>query len=105
MERFAKLATQALNQVLESPIQVTDLEVPPDPQLGDFAFPCFKLAKLFRKAPAQVAQHLVSELNQKQAIPSGMSVQAVGPYVNFLAPPATVRRISRSERRIDHHQR
>ena len=90
MERFAKLATQALNQVLESPIQVTDLEVPPDPRLGDFAFPCFKLAKQFRKSPPQVAQQITSELEQKKAVPAGLSVKAVGPYVNFIAPPETV---------------
>ena len=89
MERFAKLAALALNQILESPIAVTDLEVPPDPQLGDFAFPCFKLAKQFRKAPPQVAQQLVSEIEQKKIIPEGMSVKAVGPYVNFIAPPET----------------
>lgn len=86
MERFARLAAQALNQVLESPIQPQDLETPPDPKLGDFAFPCFKLAKLFRKGPPQVAQQLVAELQAKGAVPAGLQVAAVGPYVNFTVP-------------------
>ncbi len=90
MERFAKLATQALNQVLESPIQVTDLEIPPDSKLGDFAFPCFKLSKQFKKSPAQVSQQIVSDLNTKEAIPQGFSVASVGPYVNFTVPPQNV---------------
>ncbi|MBC7691702.1 MAG: arginine--tRNA ligase [Methylotenera sp.] len=90
MERFAKLAVQALNQVLEKPIDTADLEVPKDPKLGDFAFPCFKLAKEFRKAPAQVATQMVADLHAKQALPAGIEVSATGPYVNFLAPQKEV---------------
>lgn len=86
MERFAKLAAQALNQVLETPIQAADLETPPDPKLGDFGFPCFKLAKQFRKGPPQVAQQLVADLKAKGALPSDLQVAAVGPYVNFTVP-------------------
>ena len=26
------------------------LEIPPKPEMGDFAFPCFRLAKVYRKA-------------------------------------------------------
>jgi arginyl-tRNA synthetase len=90
MERFAKLATQALNLVLESPIQLTDLEIPPDPKLGDFAFPCFRLAKQFKKSPAQVAQQIVADLQTKNAVPSGLQVHVAGPYVNFTVPPQDV---------------
>ncbi len=73
MERFAKLAAQALNTVLETPVQPQDLEIPPDPKLGDFAFPCFKLAKQFRKGPPQVAQSLVADLQAKGSVPTGRS--------------------------------
>jgi len=90
MERFAQLAAQAMNQVLESPIEAHDLETPPDPKLGDFGFPCFKLAKLFRKSPPQVAQRLVAELTAKNAVPKTLSAQAVGPYVNFTVAPEEV---------------
>lgn len=90
MERFARLAAQALNQVLESPIEASDLETPPDPKMGDFGFPCFKLAKQFRKSPPQVAQALTSEIiskyGAKGALPEGLTVAAVGPYVNFTVP-------------------
>jgi arginyl-tRNA synthetase len=86
MERYAKLAVQALNQVLEVPVSTMALETPPDQKLGDFAFPCFKLAKQYRKAPPQVAQQLVAELQAKRAIPAGLQAFATGPYVNFLAP-------------------
>ncbi|MCM2323640.1 MAG: arginine--tRNA ligase [Oligoflexia bacterium] len=86
MERFAKLAARALNQVLETPIQPSDLETPPDPKMGDFGFPCFRLAKQFKKGPPQVAQQLVAELKAKNALPQDLTVAAVGPYVNFTVP-------------------
>ena len=90
MERFGKLAAECLNHVLASPIQVGDLEVPPDPTLGDFGFPCFKLAKEFRKSPPQVAQQLVADIQSKGVLPRNLSVAAVGPYVNFTAAPEVV---------------
>ena len=31
------------------------LETPADSKMGDYAFPCFKLAKIFRKAPQMIA--------------------------------------------------
>ena len=34
------------------------LEIPPKSEMGDFAFPCFKLAKVFRKAPPMIALDL-----------------------------------------------
>ncbi len=91
MERYAKQAAHALNQVLPAygiePLQASDLETPPDPKLGDFGFPCFKLAKPLRKAPPQVAAQIVEELKAKGAVPQGLEVAAVGPYVNFTVPP------------------
>jgi arginyl-tRNA synthetase len=95
MERYAKLAAQALNQVLPhlspevatAPLQASDLETPPDPKLGDFGFPCFKLAKPLRKGPPQVATMIVEEMKAKGAMPPGLDVAAVGPYVNFTVPP------------------
>ncbi|MBR6006865.1 MAG: arginine--tRNA ligase, partial [Clostridia bacterium] len=34
------------------------LETPPNPEIGDFALPCFKLAKTLRKAPPALAAEL-----------------------------------------------
>ena len=31
------------------------LEVPPDPAMGDYAFPCFKLSKALRMGPPMIA--------------------------------------------------
>ena len=83
MERFADLAAQSLNTVLEPAITPGDLEIPPDPGLGDFAFPCFKLAKQFRKAPPQVAQEIVKQIKGKNSTPKSLEIYSTGPYVNF----------------------
>ena len=39
--------------------QVADLlETPPNPDMGDYALPCFTLAKTMRKAPNLIAEEL-----------------------------------------------
>ena len=56
------------------------LEVPPDLEMGDFSFPCFILAKEWKKNPAEIAE----ELKDKLKIPKGIrEVEAKGPYLNF----------------------
>src|SRR3954464_14154855 len=87
MERFAKLAAQALNQVLESPISASDLELPPDPKMGDFGFPCFRLAKEYKKGPPQVAAQIAGEIQAAGKLPPEITAAAVGPYVNFTVKP------------------
>jgi len=56
------------------------LEIPPQESLGDFAFPCFPLARTFRKNPAAIAL----ELRQKMATPPYIGrIEAVSGYLNF----------------------
>ena len=56
------------------------LEVPPSVQSGDYAFPCFPLAKILRKAPQAVAAELAAAF---QPTPLVKEARASGPYVNF----------------------
>lgn len=97
MERFAQAAALALTQVLAEHgaplIQAQDLEIPPDPTLGDFGFPCFKWAKTLRLAPALVAKSLAEKIQSLTAadkLPPEITVSAVGPYVNFSLTPTAV---------------
>ncbi|MCZ6472058.1 MAG: arginine--tRNA ligase, partial [SAR324 cluster bacterium] len=60
------------------------IETPPDPEMGDYAFPCFALAKVMRKAPPAIALELAEKLAPAaQAQPLLMGVEAAGPYLNF----------------------
>ncbi len=61
------------------------LEVPPDPILGDFAFPCFSLAKTLKKAPNQIASALASKVKPTAFI---SEIKASGPYLNFFVNKA-----------------
>ena len=56
------------------------IEVPPNKDMGDFAFPCFKLAKLFRKAPNMIAAELSEKIEAKGVI---SNVTPLGGYINF----------------------
>ncbi len=56
------------------------LEVPPDPKLGDYAFPCFSLAKQLRKSPDAIASELAEKIKVQQPF---RAVKSNGPYVNF----------------------
>ncbi|MBI4639928.1 MAG: arginine--tRNA ligase [Candidatus Tectomicrobia bacterium] len=56
------------------------LEIPPNIDMGDYAFPCFTLAKQFRKNPVAIAQELSEKIAVKGAI---LRVANAGPYLNF----------------------
>lgn len=62
------------NDVLEA------VEIPPDKAMGDYAYPCFRLAKVLRKAPPLIA----ADLAEKIQLPSFVKeVKVVGAYLNF----------------------
>lgn len=54
------------------------LEVPPSANMGDIAFPCFILAKQFRKAPQAVAETIAEAFTDRF-----IHAEAAGPYVNL----------------------
>lgn len=63
-----------------SPEQVQQMvEIPKNSQLGDFAFPTFRLAKQLHQAPVEIAQNLAKDVDSSQFT----QVCAQGPYVNF----------------------
>lgn len=58
------------------------LETPPNPDMGDVAFPCFKLAKTMRKAPNMIAASLAPALGEINGI---SRIEPMGGYINFFA--------------------
>ena len=55
------------------------LEVPPDKQMGDYAFPCFRLSKALRKAPPVIA----AELKAAFDAPNLARAENVNGYLNL----------------------
>ncbi len=58
------------------------IEIPPQSDMGDFAFPCFILAKTMHKAPQMIATDIASDSAFESVKWLDKAVN-VGPYVNF----------------------
>ena len=56
------------------------LETPPNDELGDFALPCFVLAKKLRRSPKQIAEELASKLEAREEF---AKLEANSGYLNI----------------------
>lgn len=56
------------------------LALPPNTEMGDFALPCFKFAKVLRKSPVAIAEELKNALAPDDTI---AEISAVNGYLNF----------------------
>lgn len=56
------------------------IEVPADSKMGDYAFPCFKLAKVLRKAPPLIAASIADAIRDADIFDK---VEQVNAYVNM----------------------
>lgn len=59
---------------------ISMVEVPTDTKMGDYAFPCFKLAKTLRKAPPLIAKDIAAKLADNKTFEK---VENVNAYVNM----------------------
>jgi len=75
-----ELVVNALKEVVSlSEEEISDLlETPPNPKLGDYAFPCFTLARKQNKNPKDLAIDIAKKFARKE-----FAVDSLGPYVNF----------------------
>ncbi len=73
-KKIAKVVDLGENELQEY------VEVPPNPEMGDYAFPCFKLAKTLKKAPPEIASDLKEKIEVGDEI---ASVEIAGGYLNF----------------------
>ena len=62
---------------------LSGLATPPDRKMGDIAFPCFKLAKVMRKAPPVIADELLKKIEENTLPDVIDKVVSVGGYLNF----------------------
>ena len=88
MQKFKKIVSEKSLEAIktafpEAVISVDDLagmlEYPPDTTMGDLALPCFKLSKVLRRSPVQIAQ-IVAE---KLCDPAIKKAEAVNGYLNI----------------------
>ena len=74
---FKKEIIKLLKKEVKGGIELT---TPPNPDMGDFAFPCFVLAKKLKKSPVDIAYDLSQKLKKTDNIEE---IKAIGPYLNF----------------------
>lgn len=77
---YKQFIGESIGKVVDIPGLAAMLETPPDPTLGDYAFPCFKLAKVLKKAPAAIAQDIADKIHPPAWI---QKVEVTGGYLNF----------------------
>ena len=80
-EKIAKCAELDTNEIKGY------IEVPPNEDMGDYAFPCFKLAKALRKAPPAIAAELKEKIEADENIEK---IEIVGGYLNFYVNKMTL---------------
>lgn len=71
----------------EAKAENIELEIPPSPEMGDYAFPCFPLAKTYKKSPNEIALGLSKKLKKDKFIDE---VKVAGPYLNFFINKKTL---------------
>ncbi len=70
------------------------IEIPKEEKMGDYAFPCFKLAKILKKAPPMIAAEIKERLEIDNEVFE--KVEMVGGYLNFyIAPKAFIETVSK----------
>ena len=85
------LTTEYKNEVWDS-LEITGLiEQPPNPELGDYALPCFSFSKILRRSPSVIASELADRLQKHLLLNAPFThIQARGPYLNFTVSAAAV---------------
>ena len=61
------------------------IEIPPNPDMGDYTFPCFRLAKELKKAPPMIAQEIREKLDFENNKECDFieKIEVVGGYLNI----------------------
>jgi len=79
-QEVVKLIVAAIdNKAFDSQL-IAGLIETPQQDFGDYAFPCFVLAKTFKQAPQQIASDLADKIPLSKTI---SKVEAAGPYLNI----------------------
>ncbi|MDO5708079.1 MAG: arginine--tRNA ligase [Andreesenia angusta] len=58
----------------------SSIEIPPNFEMGDYALPCFKFAKVLRNAPNRIAEDIVTKLGSLEGFDR---IENVNGYINF----------------------
>ncbi|MDK8277015.1 MAG: arginine--tRNA ligase [Peptoniphilus duerdenii] len=77
-EEIAKILSDKIESMTKEDI-LMQIEIPPSYEMGDYAFPVFSLAKIFRKNPNMIAEEMASSIKSEYF----EKVESKGAYINF----------------------
>ena len=78
-EEIAKAIAKVLNTNYEE--LIISIEIPKQKEQGDYAFPCFRLAKTLKKSPQMIAEDINSKIEFEKGLID--KTEVVGGYLNF----------------------
>lgn len=82
MVNYTKLIAEKISwavQISKTEIE-SYIEIPPQSDMGDFAFPCFKLAKTLKKSPVMIAGEIKDKIDTDEYIEK---IEEKSGYLNF----------------------
>ena len=83
MIQFKEKIADAISKVTEIEKQEIEgyIEIPKDDKNGDYAFPCFRLAKTMKKSPQAIAEEIKEKISIDDKIIE--KIEVLGGYINF----------------------
>ena len=82
MKKFKQIIAEQISKTININEKELEsyIETPKDSKNGDYAFPCFRLAKELRKAPPAIANEIKEKIETVEEIEK---IEVVGGYLNF----------------------
>lgn len=82
MINYNKLIAEKIAKVTEIETKELEqyIEIPPQSDMGDFAFPCFRLAKVLKKSPVVIASEIKDKIETDEYI---SKIEEKSGYLNF----------------------
>ncbi len=88
-EVIAKLIENAIENSEINTQEIKEyIEIPKEESNGDYAFPCFKLAKVLRQAPNQIAENLKNNIITDGTVID--KIESVSGYLNFFVDKSQI---------------
>lgn len=84
---YRKIISDLIEEIIGMNVY-DSIEIPPDKNMGDLAFPCFKLAKELRKSPQIIAEDLKLKISHEFID----RIETVGAYLNFFVDKSSFSR-------------
>ncbi len=90
MINFKYEISKAIEDVIKIDFKILEsyIEIPKDLEKGDYAFPCFRLAKELKKSPQMIAEDIKIKINLNEEYIE--NIEHVGGYINFYINKKTI---------------